>query len=522
MSLAVLASRALFGLQAWPVQVEVHVGSGLPSFSLVGLPGAGVRESRDRVRSAILSCGYEFPAGRITANLAPADLPKDSGRFDLPIALGVLLASGQVADEQGCVPDVRHHVLAGELSLTGAIMPAASALAIALAVASDDARAILIMAPAAAAAAALVPGLQVLAASNLVQVVDHFAGRQALSVAEPASEAFGPAQPVPCMADVRGQAAARQALEIAAAGGHSLLMSGPPGVGKSMLAQRLPGLLPPLSRQQALEVAAVHGVVQPLDRLSAVAPFRAPHHGASMPALVGGGMRPRPGEISLAHHGVLFLDELPEFDRRALEALREPLESGQVTIARAAGSCRFPARFQLVAAMNPCPCGWLGHPHQKCLCPPERVAHYRAQVSGPLLDRIDLHVALNVESAWHEAPPGEPSALIRNRVLAARQLQLARQNGLNAQLDGAGLSAHGQPDAAGRTLLARAATAWGWSARATQRVLRVARTLADLAGCAQANEAHVAQAIQFRPEAGGQGGRAQQVKSAFAHLRRPR
>ncbi|MGX5659265.1 YifB family Mg chelatase-like AAA ATPase [Castellaniella ginsengisoli] len=502
MSLAVLSSRALFGLRVWPVQVEVHVGGGLPSFSIVGLPGAGVRESRERVRSALLSSGFEFPAGRITANLAPADLPKDSGRFDLPIALGVLLASGQVADARGQAPDVRHYVLAGELSLTGSIVPADAALAIALSVARDDPEAVLIMAPAAAAAAARVPGLRVLAASGLDEVVAHFSGRLELTAAVPARDEPADEAPVPCLSDVRGQAAARRALELAAAGGHGLLMSGCPGVGKSMLARRLPGLLPPLSSEQALEVAAVHGLARSHAPLSRVPPFRAPHHGASMPALVGGGARPRPGEISLAHHGVLFLDELPEFGRQALEALREPLETGCVTIARAAGGCTFPARFQLVAAMNPCPCGWHGHPHSRreCHCTREVIARYRARISGPLLDRIDLHVGLGVEPAWMDAPPGEPSAPVRERVLAARRRQLSRQGCLNAELDGAALDRHGDPGAEGRALLMRAASAWGWSARAARRTQRVARTLADLHGCDLVEAAHMAQAIQYRSD----------------------
>lgn len=499
MSLAVLSSRALLGLQAWPVQVEVHVGSGLPTFTLVGLPGAGVRESRDRVRSAIISCGFEFPAGRITVNLAPADLPKDSGRFDLPIAVGVLLASGQIADVQGHAPDVRHVVLAGELSLTGTIAAVQSALAIALAVARDNADAVLIMAPAAATLAALVPGLTVLAAETLSDVVDHFAGRRPLGPVAASPVAPG-GRPVPCLSEVRGQLGARLALEIAAAGGHSLLMSGPPGVGKSMLAQRLPGLMPPLSVAEALEVAALQGLASPLQTFSRTPPFRAPHHGVTQAALVGGGRHPRPGEISLAHHGVLFLDELPEFDRRALEALREPLESGTITIARAAACYQFPAHFQLVAAMNPCPCGYLGHPRIACRCTPERIARYRARLSGPLMDRIDLHVTLVSGESWLDSPPGEPSASVQARIVAARDRQLARQGCLNAALDAMALVRHAQPDEAGRTLVACAAQRWAWSARVVQRILRVARTLADLDASAVTGQDHVARAIQLRPD----------------------
>lgn len=506
MSLAVLSSRTLFGLQAAPVQVEVHVGAGLPSFSLTGLPGAGVRESRDRVRSAILSSGFDFPAGRITANLAPADLPKDSGRFDLPIALGVLLASGQIVDDAGDAPDVRHIVLAGELSLTGTVVAAHSALAIALSVSQDDPDAVLIMAPQAASIAALVPDLRVLSAPSLIAVAEHFRGRTPLAEAQPAGWSGDQPTETPCMADVRGQSAARSALELAAAGGHSVLFCGPPGVGKSMLAQRLPGLLPELSARDALEVAAVHGLVRPLKHLSRVPPFRAPHHGASMPALVGGGAHPRPGEISLAHRGVLFLDELPEFERRALEALREPLETGHVTIARAAGSCQFPARFQLVAAMNPCPCGYLGHARQACRCTPERVLQYRSRLSGPLLDRIDLHVALVSEPRWFESPPGESTRTVRERVLLARAAQHERQHCLNAQLDPAGLETYAQPDAHSQALLARGVERWGWSARATQRILRVARTLADLAGEPQVLASHVAASMRFRPDAAAYAG----------------
>uniref|UniRef100_UPI00333EA9C6 YifB family Mg chelatase-like AAA ATPase n=1 Tax=Castellaniella defragrans TaxID=75697 RepID=UPI00333EA9C6 len=500
MSLAVLSSRALFGLQAHAVRVEVHVGAGLPAFHLVGLPGADVRESRERVRSAIINSGFEFPAGRITANLAPADLPKESGRFDLPIALGVLLASGQVAAPEGGAPDMRPYVFAGELSLTGAITAAGAPLAIALEVARGDPGAILIMPPDAAALAAQVPGLAVLAAGSLGEVVAHFSGRDSLAAAIPPAPAVPDPTGSPCLSDVRGQLIARRALEIAAAGRHSLLMSGPPGVGKSMLAQRLPGILPPLAADRALEVAAVRGAAGGAGNTPAgVPPFRAPHHSASMAALVGGGARPRPGEISLAHHGVLFLDELPEFERRALEALREPLETGHVSIARASGTCRFPADFQLVAAMNPCPCGWLGHPRRSCRCTPERIERYRARVSGPLLDRIDLHLELRPEEVWEQSPAGEPSAQVRERVEAARRRQLERQGIPNAALGTAALRRHTRLDAQGEALLAEAGRRWAWSARGVHRVLRVALTIADLDDAQGVLSGHLAEAVRYRP-----------------------
>jgi len=542
-TLAVLASRALAGLDAPPVRVEVHLAAGLPAFNVVGLPDAEVRESRERVRAAIVNSGFEFPAGRITVNLAPADLPKESGRFDLPIALGVLLASGQVdmpalgracgaAHAPGRPPgaegshravapaagprrdwpashppeagiDLAGMVFAGELSLTGALVPVGAALAIALAVARSRPGAVLVMPRVSAALAAHVPGVTVLAAATLAEVVAHLAGRGTLPAATPAALPEPP--PEPCLSDVRGQAAARRALEVAAAGGHSLLMVGPPGAGKSMLARRLPGLLPGLPPDQALEAAAIAGLAGLQPTLSR-RPFRAPHHSASAAAMVGGGARPRPGEISLAHLGVLFLDELPEFDRKVLEALREPLETGRVAIARALGKTEYPACFQLVAAMNPCPCGWRGHPVRPCRCSPEQAARYRARVSGPLLDRIDLQIELPPpEQDWLDLPAGEPSAAVRQRVEDCQRLQRRRQGCLNAALAPGAMDAHCPLDDGARALLRQAMSRLGWSGRAAHRVVRVARTLADLDGAPQLHARHVAEAIQYRRPLGEAG-----------------
>jgi magnesium chelatase family protein len=492
MSLAVLHTRALAGMHAPEVTVEVHLANGLPAFNLVGLPEAEVKEARDRVRAAILQSGFEFPARRITVNLAPADLPKESGRFDLPIALGVLVASGQVPGQ--ALADLE---FAGELALTGALRPVRGALAMLLS--ARDAGRTFVLPDASAVEGALVGGARVLAAGSLLAVCAHLAGRAHLAAPEPTPA--GVAVAYPDLADVKGQLAARRALEVAAAGGHSLLMLGPPGTGKSMLASRLPGILPDLTDQEALESAAVQSLAGGFSPAAwRLRPIRSPHHTASSVALVGGGGNPRPGEISLAHHGVLFLDELPEFSRAALEVLREPLESGRITISRAARQADFPARFQLVAAMNPCPCGYLGHPSGKCRCTPDQVSRYRARLSGPLLDRIDLHVEVPAlpERDLIDAPSGEASAPVRARVIAARERQLTRQGKTNADLGNAEIDQHCRLDAAGAALLRQAMARLNLSARAYHRILKLARTLADLASSETIAAAHVAEAVQYR------------------------
>ncbi len=502
MSLAVVNSRGLAGLDAPGVTVEVHLAGGLPAFNLVGLPDTEVKESRDRVRAALQNAQFEFPARKITVNLAPADLPKESGRFDLPIALGILAATGQIPGNA-----LDGYEFAGELALGGALRPIRGALPMALC-ARRDGRAFVLPA-ASAAEAALVRDAVVYPATTLLAVCAHLVGTTPIAALAQAAASCVTFEPGPDLADVRGQAHAKRALAIAAAGGHSLLMIGPPGTGKSMLAQRLPGILPPLTEDEALSIASIASLAGRFSlAMWGARPYRAPHHTASAVALVGGGSDPRPGEVSLAHHGVLFLDELPEWDRRVLEVLREPIESGVIHVSRAARQCTFPAQFQFVAAMNPCPCGWLGHASGRCHCTSERIARYRGRVSGPLLDRIDIGIEVPALSPEAMAAPAAAGAIVaaprgtsadvRALATCARGRQSARQGKPNAQLKPSEIDAHCAPDASGAALLAQAMARLSLSARAYHRILKVARTIADLADSPGVDAAHIGEAIGYR------------------------
>jgi len=494
MHLSVIYSRALAGVDAPLVQVETHLSNGLPAFHIVGLPETAVRESRDRVRCALLNSHFDFPDRRITVNLAPADLPKEGGRFDLPIALGILGASGQVP-----VDRLAEHEFLGELALDGTLRSVPGAVA--AADAAQCAGRSLVVAPQCAPLAALAPASRIVAASDLLTVCAHLNGAAPIPPSVPLQTATMPHYPD--MRDVVGQHSARRVLEIAAAGGHHLLLEGPPGSGKTLMASRLPGILPPPEPAEALMALALRDIHDGWMQTDALfqRPFRAPHHSASAAALAGGGSKPRPGEISLAHGGVLFLDEFPEFSRHCLEMLREPLESGEITLSRARHKVTYPARFQLVAAMNPCPCGYLGDGQRSCRCAPEQVQRYQARISGPLLDRIDLHAQVGRVAPANllgRERGGEASDVIRSRVCRARERQTVRQGCANSQLP---------PDAIASTCLLEgpqikavesAAIRLHLSARSVHRLLRVALTISDLEGAGRVEIDHIREALGYR------------------------
>ena len=497
MEIAKTYSRALAGIDSVQVSVEIHLSRGLPNFFIVGLPETAVKESRERVRSAILTNRFEFPMKRITVNLAPADLPKEGGRYDLAIAIGILAASGQVAADS-----LQHHEFIGELSLTGDLRPVGGVLPCAYAI-NNTGRALVLPAQN-AAEAALINKLEVLPAAHLLAVCHHLNGAGPLERFSNREQQRQVRPAYPDLADVHSHHFARRALEICAAGGHNLLMVGPPGSGKTMLAERLPGILPPMNEQDALATAALHSVSARGFRFEdwMQRPVRAPHHSASAAAVVGGGSHVRPGEVSLAHNGVLFLDELPEFNRAVLEALREPLEAGKISISRAAGQTEYPARFQLVAAMNPCPCGYYDDRSDRCRCTPEQVRRYRGKVSGPLLDRIDVHIEVPnispdiLERQRNERP--ETSASVLHRVIRAWRRQLARTCRQNHLLSNEELDRHCRLGTAQTALLRKAVQRLNLSTRGMYRILRVARTVADLAESETIRAEHLSEAISCR------------------------
>ena len=493
MSFAQVYTRSVVGLNAPSVIVEVHLSQGLPAVTMVGLAETAVRESKDRVRSAIINSGFQFPNRRLTINLAPADLPKDGARLDLPIAIGILAASGQIDDGL-----LERHELIGELALNGDLRPIAGALAVSRAVKIEQ-RA-LIVPKDNASEAVKVAGAAVLAADTLKAVCQHLQNEQTIAYSEHKKTYQINRYPLD-LADVKGQHQARRALEIAAAGGHSLLFCGSPGTGKTLMASRLPSILPPLSEDEALAVASIYSIANSPYPYG-TRPFRTVHQTTSAVALVGGGSSPKPGEITLAHHGVLFLDEIPEFDRKVLEVLRQPIESKKIVISRANTQVEFPANFQLVAAMNPCPCGYYGDKSGRCHCLPEQIKRYQEKLSGPLLDRIDLHVTVPAlpASDLQSVQTGESSATVRERVIHAYQRQQVRQNKLNNELSPSELDVFAQLGAAESQILAMAQSRLNLSARGYHRVLRVARTIADLAGSDHIQTPHLTESLSYRSQ----------------------